>query len=482
MSLSGSPANAKAKHLLLPLNRPQYVVPEAFATSLAWSLYEVDLAPAENSARGIALQYRAQARGAAPTLEYRRTDPLTSKARREAFADSLENAGVISLDDQPGLAAAVANSICGIQTKKGKSQPASPMTEGMALLQNMVGLQGARNPPALATIIEALFGLGRVSSESTDSAADLWQSAVRHRVEIDPLCRSLDTAVKSSLLDSMPKPRSEAIIDPAIGWHGMLPDTPFSWLNKSWSTLTSEVWVEALPARVWVDWASTVLRMGLGMGFLWEAAWYETTARQILARGELSWGGIRSKMPDPLPWRSVSATISVRDVASILGHRARRGDQIRQHLADWVSTHSAADEDLGLALEEMSLDAEFTGQLERDLGTVPRSGTNLWEAIRYALLVREESGPFADHYGFLRSRGRHLFPDPGTEWIAVIASLRCSSPSSQTDLGKVMGSLNELGLEPELTDVVRLLERAGLARGSADADQGVVVQSAFSEG
>jgi hypothetical protein len=42
-----------------------------------------------------------------------------------------------------------------------------------------------------------------------------------------------------------------------------------------------------------------------------------------------------------------------------------------------------------------------------------------------------------------------------------------------------MTSLAELGLKPDLTDVVVLLERAGLARGSADADQGVVVQSAF---
>ncbi len=481
MNLPLPAVNAKAKHLLLPLNRPQYVVPEAFATSLAWSLYEVRLAPVKDAARVVALQYRAQPRDASKTLEFRRTDPLASDARRDAFAASLQNAGVISFDDQAGLAAAVANSICGIKSEKGKSQSASPMTEGMALLQNMVGLQGARNPPPLASIIEAIFGLGRPSSDSSDTAAELWQSAVRHRVEIDPLCRALDAAVKASLLDSPPDPRDEAVVDPAVGWHGMLPGTPFSWLNRSWRTLTSEAWVRALPARVWADWASTVLRMGLGMGFLWEAAWYETTARRILAGGERSWASLRSAMPDPLPWRSESATISVRDVASVLGRRARRGDQIRGHLADWIKKNSADDLDLELALEKMSLDASFTEQLQRDLGAVPRTTSNLWEAIRYSLLVREESGPFADHYGFLRSRGRFLFPDPGTEWIAVIASLCCSSPSSETDLGSVMESLNELGLVPELADVVRLLEQAGLARGSADADQGVVVQSAFSE-
>lgn len=46
-------------------------------------------------------------------------------------------------------------------------------------------------------------------------------------------------------------------------------------------------------------------------------------------------------------------------------------------------------------------------------------------------------------------------------------------------MGRVLLGLDELGIRPGLADLIRLLEKAGLARGSADADQGVIVQSAF---
>ncbi len=36
---------------------------------------------------------------------------------------------------------------------------------------------------------------------------------------------------------------------------------------------------------------------------------------------------------------------------------------------------------------------------------------------------RDSSGPSADHYGLLSSAGRYLMVDPGTEWMAVVASI-----------------------------------------------------------
>jgi hypothetical protein len=124
-------------------------------------------------------------------------------------------------------------------------------------------------------------------------------------------------------------------------------------------------------------------------------------------------------------------------------------------------------------------DKDLSAHLEEAINSREKSGTNLWEAVRYALMVRPETGPFKDHYGLLRARGRYLVIDPGTEWVTVMASLSCPSPGTQTDVASLMTSLAELGLRPELGDLIRLLERAGLAHGSADADQGVVVQSAF---
>jgi len=107
------------------------------------------------------------------------------------------------------------------------------------------------------------------------------------------------------------------------------------------------------------------------------------------------------------------------------------------------------------------------------------SGNNLWEATKYALLARGTSDQNPDYYGVLHANGRYLTVDPGTEWVAVVASLACEVPGGATDVGTVLDSLEKLGMRPELSDLVALLERAGMARGSADADRGVMVESAF---
>ena len=106
----------------------------------------------------------------------------------------------------------------------------------------------------------------------------------------------------------------------------------------------------------------------------------------------------------------------------------------------------------------------------------PRYLQNLYETVIYSLLRRDLS----DHYGLLTSRGNAIaVVSPGTEWVAVVASLSAGSPGRETHVGQVVRDLARLGLQPRLPDLVSLLEAAGLARGSADADHGVRVDSAF---
>lgn len=485
MRPSKRPAPSLAKHLLLPLNRPQYSNLESFATAFAWNLNTVAMNRPEDDRKALALRYRKVTAGtkdgSSKTLEFRYSDPVSDKEKLDAFARALEAAGIVAEHDQKELAIAVANSICGIRPTNGKNHPAAPITEAMALLQNSRGLAGAKNPPNLALIVEGLFGLGR-SSSSLASAAGLWQEAMKHRCAIDPLACGIDTAIRETLLEALPLPSPPLQGDPASDWFGMFPDTPFTGFHRMWEQITSPEWVEALPARVWVDWASTVLRMGLGMGFLWEAAWYEGIARCLLDIGDtaVTFEVIRNAMPSVLPWRSEVSAISVRDVSSILKRRVVRSDLIRETLRNWITQNEQDEIDLGQAINEMRKAPKLLSKIEAHLGTPPKNAGNTWEAIRYSLLIRNDSGQYADHYGMLRSSGtRYLLPDPGTEWMSVVASLSCAKPGSKTTLGTAMKALHEFGLTPPLSDVVMLLERAGLARGSADADQGVLIQSAF---
>jgi hypothetical protein len=464
----------------LPLPRPQYVpVPEALISALAWRLFEVPITP-DPKDRAVGLMFRASSRPSrSRTLDIRQTEPVRDRLQR--FSDALTENHIRS-EGEPLIAAeAVLNSVAGVRVEKSGSQPASPITPGFALLQNMRGLQGTRNPPDLAEILETLFDLGLPESGSRAGVAALWLEAAEHRMEIDELARLLDAAVDASVLDGPRSARRHIRSARANDWMGRFRNSPYEWFTLAWQRLTEDQWVEALPARVWVDWATTILRLAIGLGYLWESAWYEALARQIIGRGPVTWDDVRKNMPATVPWKSSRAGAVALDVAPQLSWRVFRGDQLRLHISEWLGINNRSGDDFESVALDMRADEALCEKLIAALSsnTSTPGGKNLWEAVKYALKTRDASGAFADYYGLLRTNGRYLTVDPGTEWIAVVASLACDRPGGTTDVGTVLLTLDGMGLRPELGDLIALLERAGIARGSADADQGVIVQSAF---
>ena len=123
---------------------------------------------------------------------------------------------------------------------------------------------------------------------------------------------------------------------------------------------------------------------------------------------------------------------------------------------------------------------QFRMALSRQIYVSPGSKENHWEAIRYSLGTRKETGLDADHYGFLQKVGRKfLIIQPTSEWIAVVASLSCSRPDQRCTIREVRTEMESLGLRPSVSELMLQLERAGLARSSPDADDGVYVEAAF---
>lgn len=476
--------------MILPLPRPQYVaVPEALISALAWRAFDVDLSKLGSEPIGLVYRTDLGKQEKQPkTFTLRATEPVSSESLT-AFGEALRDSGVKSQVAPELLARAVLNSVVGVRAEKSGKQPATPITPGLALLQNMRGLQGSKNPPDLAEIMETMYRLGGGAESARGSMTAHWLHATETRLETDSLLRALDVAVDGSLLGDERRNAGEDFQDKTVArlaGSSVLAHTPYSWLTRSWDTLTSRPWVEALPARVWVDWATTILRLGLGMGFLWEAAWYETIARKLL-RGETPASGqdlvewLTSEVGEVLPWKSSRSMTSVRDVAPVLSWRIHRGDKIRRLLTDELKGHPEG-ENLAQGWKRLESNGELRSDLTVALSSKEKGANNAWEAVKYALLTRDATGPSADYYGLLRPNGRYMTVDPGTEWIAVVASLACGAPGQESNVRDVMDSLAELGMQPELNDLVALLERAGLARGSADADQAVIVQSAFSGG
>lgn len=472
-----------ANNIILPLNRPQYVsVPEAFISSLAWRVHDHSTKAVTEAGVPVGYMFRTETSGT-KTLKVKATAPEGQGLA--AYGHQLVVHGLATnAKYEVDLAAAVLNSVAGVQAEKSKSQAASPVTPAFALLQDMRGFQRTKNPPDLGGILESLFRLGAKEDAGSASAARLWLNAANRRCAIDPLLSTLDKATKVALLEAgYPESPDDndrgRVRTPGNDERGLFEGTPFSWFAGAWHKLTSDEWVTALPARVWVDWATTVLRLALGQGFLWEAAWYETLARRILSGQPGDWSALRERVPEILPWKSSRSSVAVRDVAPMLSWRVHRGSKIRKILEDWLYLRQLGQEDVVSVLSTMSADEELKGSLTLALGSGERSAVNTWEAVKYALLTRDASGPFADYYGLLRSNGRFLTVQPGTEWMAVVSSLACDGPGKTSDVATLMSSLQDLGLRPEAGDLIQLLEKAGLARGSADADRGVIIESAF---
>lgn len=469
-----------ASKIILPLPRPQYVaLPEGFITSLAWKCFALE-EDKNQSGKKIGLRFRGSPQET-KRLEYRITEPKGEKLT--SFGDTVSAEGLNTMLPSSDLGEAVINSVLGIKADKGKFQPASPLSPAWAMMQNMSGIQGSENPPDLAEILETIFELGRMDSNyssDVDSVASLWLNAMELRLANDNLVSVLDEAADKSIFSNKRLQISPSVTSKAVGWENLFPESPFVWFRKAWETITNEEWVLALPARVWVDWATTILRQGFAMAYLFEVTWYDSLARSVLKSSDGNWESIRSDMDDWFPWKPSNSGIEIRDVSSNLKWKSHRGVEIREIFQEWLKETNSHDIDFVKAHELMHEDKILKQKLASALGSRREKGQNLWEAIRYSLITRETQGPYADHFGLLKSRGsRFLIADPGTEWITVLSSLTCSRPSSATNVGEVSDNLRLLGACPEPHDLIQLLERAGLARGSADADQGVSVETAY---
>ncbi|WP_229230347.1 hypothetical protein [Sinomonas cyclohexanicum] len=471
-------------------------MPELLISSLAHRAYErrQDAPPigdgsAEKSTGKVAgYMYQADAKQS-KFVDVRSTFPTGQKLAQlgELLAQHGRPTALITESTPESLGDAVARSVLGIRIERTGNQPASPLSPSLALLQDARGVLVKRNPPDFAEILEAMFALGSDSSQREgQSASALWLRAVDRRLDHDPVLQAIDGAFMTGILsDGYERRPGDLGHLEGRQWAGLFPDTPYSWFARVWSALTSDDWVDSLPARVWVDWATTVLRLTMGLGFLWEAAWYERIAAAVIGRSvPATFTELVASVRPPLPWQSSRATVTTRDVASLIKHRLRRGEKVRTYLGARMKEHAKARSLAAVSaidfLRELSDEKGHVEALVKSLADGTDKSKTVYETVKYGLQVREASGPYTDYFGVLKAHGRRfVLVDPGTEWVTVVASLACRGRSRHCTVGDVLADLSRLGMRPELGDLVALLERAGMARGSADADNAVIVERAF---
>ena len=538
----------KNTDLILKINRPQYVpFSEIFISEIAWRLANLpgwtenieirNRETGKNKSKGIGLVYDSK-------IQNEETENLVFVATRPDITPDYLRIWVRVLEqnrfnflsgDQSDSARSVADAMRGVQVDKSKRQAATPLSPHIALLQNRQGIFGKKAPIDIGLIIEQIFALGDPEIENyeelkispSDSASSLWYLAMRTRLHDDYELARIDASVRDFIqqhpynLDPnrivekifpdindpelLMKPRIEMTQKNQVTTIFLGEQTPFFWFHKAWTSLTSERWIKALPARRWTDWATTVLRVAFGFSYIWDANWYLALASTITSSetesnvNERCLYSSRSEnqtkekvtvdfiLRSPrlvsnlaMHWKDSDSSVSTKDVAQSVRLTLSRGLQVRKILDDFYKT---AGEDLTLeeALFALHSDVALRQSLiQAQKGKFNSNANSLWEAVKYSLMARSGSGDMADFYGLLRSRNRKfLIIDPATEWMAVISSLAIDSPDGIGDLGKVRTELARLGLQPSVRELTKCLEAAGLAQSAADADIAVSVKSAF---
>lgn len=447
--------------MLIPLHRPEYTSsPEIFISALAadrlrWRCADL---------RDVGLIFIGEP-SQTKTNKVLQTLPGDLRALALACADAGLN---FDPANEREVMEGLLSSLRGLEVPNGKSRPASPMTPALALMQNTRGAFRKAGPANYAAILEEMFDLG--AKELGSSVSELWWQAANQRIEIDPLLKMVDTSFARKLGDYEMHEDSER----RRRRPGGLSNTPFGWFHDAWVTLTRPEWVEALPPRVWVDWACSVLRLGVAMGFLWESDFYWELARHVMnghpdpLKAVQPESGMRMEL---VPWADRNLPVSTRNVRGLIKRKTANGFRLRA-LFSQISEGETGDPRVWLAKPGLKR------QLENVLARPGREKgmDNLYWTVIYNLGRREES----DFYALLDGRGPAIsIVSPGTEWIAMIASLAARTPGHETNVAVVSTELARLGLRPRISELIALLEEAGLARGSADADQGVRVVSAY---
>jgi hypothetical protein len=483
----------------LGLRRLGYVAsPELPLVALSWArlspqTVEKLVWPPDDAERRRIFRYESASMEPTKTFRVASTRPALGTAEFGRFCEALSK---VTQGDRESalLATAFLDSLRGVGKESKRGTSALPVTFQSALLQDPAGLLGKAGPPDFAAAFEEFWVLG--GGDRRTGALTLLSQAqdrlLRKGGAVRQVLSALDNALKQanvlgvylqneSLRFSEPSESRMAV--PAWWTPALQESSPFGWFVSSWTRLCSEKWVDALPPRRWVDWASSVFRMAVGMAYLWEARALGALVRSS-RNGRYSENWIHDALRSPtLEWRD-EGSVSARDVRGAMDAHISVGEQLRMAFSDADQVGLRAPQSLNARglwdfLQKLTRGARFTSILAGN-GPTNTSQKNLLETVRYALAKRRSSAEDSDQYGFIELRGaRYWVPDPSTEWTAMVASLSAPGPTQTARLREVRRALRQLGIEVSVPTLTRKVEAAGLARGSSDAEQALLVSTAY---
>ena len=225
-------------------------------------------------------------------------------------------------------------------SNKALRSAATPLGVETALLQDLRGITGKKNPANLALNLEKMYALGRGRS----SVAASWTSAVISSSE-----GGLPAWIRDFYAIVVPGD-FEGVVE-TVKQHGpthavkdlrrpsWLPqNTPYSWFAGAWDSLCQRGWVDQMPRRRWTDWASCVARTALASGFVFEMHLYRRLCAALITKEDAG-DAVRAMMEDSnrlFGWDDLMQK-SAADVGPVIRQLADAGSACMKLVSDLVS-------------------------------------------------------------------------------------------------------------------------------------------------
>lgn len=483
---------------LLSLPRPEYAKQtELVLVDLLWRSKGTTLGQAE-AVSGLAAtreQGRATKRLVLEKLPPKSNNIVTETSGwvREAARDGI----FADPADADLFSDAVVNSIAAPRSQRDQSKTCAPVHRGSVPLQTLNGAVNKNAPPNLARAVDVMAQLGGAPDEGSagaslakaldSSGGDMISHFFEH---VAPAVWRREGNVNlpewpASLASHAPPGPGDPLFT------GLCFEGPQGWFWDRWQQLLdpSTGWREALPDRRFIDWATCLVRTGLALTYLWEAAVFRSLRELCFDDEQGAWDQFVSMFDKPalLVVAPRSTPPSEKDLTALLGNGLGDGYYARAALDEATRDQPSRETELDLASDGEEA-REFLASLNLAAGEAyrdPRSAPKtLKEFVRYLMLARVASDAAADEadlYYLARTdqKRRRVWAEPGPEWMVVVASLAAGGPGKQCTLQEVMVDLARMGISIERATLVDLLEGAGLTQDSPDADEAIVISSGF---
>jgi hypothetical protein len=504
----------------IPFPRPEYAKQtEALLTDLLWRSAGSKLVSAQEGSFFERLaQLQADAPKSAPDPErlipQRRSTGSSRLVDTFPLAKAADLGGLIfSPGNLESPVTALLDSVLAPRARGDKADACVPVHPSLVSMQTLHGLVNKESPANLAAAIETMGWLGGAAARGEVAAYLLgtFQDQANPRDGLTGLIESAYPRIAAGVWAGLPgrfgaspadwpiwpdkiAPASpDFAIDSLLSRHER---TPFAWFWKKWRTLCTAQngWHKSLPTRRFVDWTMCLLRSGLAFSYLWEAEFFCRLHDCLVARlrsdavepplqrlRTLLIGGavLGALEPSTVPasekgiWPSTSELLARgyearRQVLDVLGadNDRPKGASFLECIEKWISSLS------NVQLEPVAAPLQIHA----------RTANNQKEFVRYLLLPRssdDDAVDQADFYYLAKTNSRHVWLQPGPEWLVVISSLLGRKPGGQCTLGAVIEDLASLGIRAERSVLVELLEDAGLTTDSPDADNALIIHSGF---